>query len=111
MKQKHKFRITYYISTCDCDYTWHFNEETRQFDDIICTHKNKVRMKISNLLSDQERHYLSNLLRSGAGEVADENGNISPTATHRFVIENGFVIGAVRVIGEENSHGIRNKTE
>jgi hypothetical protein len=68
-------------------------------------------MKISNLLSDEERHYLSNLLRSGAGEVPDENGNISPTATHAFIFDKGFIVGAVRVVGEDTGHGLKGFTE
>lgn len=68
-------------------------------------------MKISNLLSDEERHYLSNLLRSGAGEVPDANGNVSDKATHAFVIDKGFIVGAVRIVGEDNSHGLRGLVE
>lgn len=55
-------------------------------------------MKISNKLTDEERHYLSNLLNSGAGEVPDENGKVSENATHVFVIENGFIVDAKKVL-------------
>jgi hypothetical protein len=54
--------------------------------------------KISNKLTDEERHYMSNLLRSGAGEVPDEKGRVSKEATHRFIIEQGFIIGAEKVV-------------
>lgn len=53
--------------------------------------------KISNKLTDEERHYLSNLLISKAGEVPDENGKVSSEATHRFIIEKGFIIGAEKI--------------
>ncbi len=69
-------------------------------------------MKISNLVSDEERHYLSNLLRSGAGEIPDESGKVSSEATHRFVIDKGFIIGAEKVIrgGKDDATNARKES-
>lgn len=55
-------------------------------------------MKISNKLTDAERHYLNNLVISGKGEVADKDGKVSVNATHQFVIDKGFIVGAIKVI-------------
>ncbi len=55
-------------------------------------------MKVSTRLTDQERHYLTNLLISGAGEIPDDEGRVSKEATHRFTVENGFIIGAEKVM-------------
>lgn len=59
-------------------------------------------MKISNQLSDIDRHYISNLLVSQAGEVPDSEGNVSKTATHRFIIEDGFIVGAEKIVRIKN---------
>lgn len=55
-------------------------------------------MKISNKLSDEHRHYLSNLINSGAGEIPDEQGKVSDEATHALVVEKGFIIDAIKVM-------------
>ena len=62
-------------------------------------------IKISNLVSDEERHYISNLIRSGAGEIPNDEGKVSPTATHRFIVDKGFIVGAEKVIriGDNNN--------
>lgn len=68
-------------------------------------------MKISNLLRDEDRHYLSNLLTSGAGEIPDEDGKVSEKATHRFVIENGFIVAAEKVIRGGDTHATTKRTK
>ncbi len=68
-------------------------------------------MKISNLVSDEERHYLSNLLRSGAGELPDEEGKVSIEATHRFIVDKGFIIGAEKVIRGGQDDAVSSRKE
>jgi len=63
-------------------------------------------MKISNLVSDEDRHYLNNLLLSGKGEVPDENGNVSKEAEFKFVINKGFITGAELIIRGEKPNAI-----
>lgn len=58
-------------------------------------------MKISNKLSNQERAYLNNLIVSGAGEVPDKDGKVSKKATHKLIVESGFVVGAVKIIRKQ----------
>jgi hypothetical protein len=58
-------------------------------------------MIISNKLSDRERHYLNNLIVSGQGEIPNKEGKVSPSATHKFVVDKGFIVGAVKIIRRE----------
>ena len=58
-------------------------------------------MIISNKVSDRERHYLNNLIVSGNGEVPDKNGKVSSNATHKLLVDKGFVVGAVKIIRKE----------
>ena len=60
--------------------------------------QNNNRMKISNKISDKERHYLNNLLVSGKGEIPDKEGNVSPQAYYKFVVEQGFIVDALKII-------------
>jgi hypothetical protein len=60
-------------------------------------------MIISNKLSDGERHYLNNLLMSGAGEIPNEDGETSEKATHIFIIDKGAIIGARKIIRKEEN--------
>jgi len=68
-------------------------------------------MKISNKIPDTERHYLNNLLISGAGEIPDDEGKVSPSASHRFIVEQGFIIGAEKVLRGEESHATKKGKE
>ena len=61
-------------------------------------------MKISNNLRDVDRHYLQNLLQSGQGELPDKEGRISKNATHKFLVSNGFIVGAEKVIHKEKNY-------
>jgi len=54
-------------------------------------------MKISNKISDAERHYINNLIQGGKAEVPDKHGSVSPKANYMFVLEEGFIIGAKRI--------------
>lgn len=58
-------------------------------------------MIISTKLRDSDRHYLNNLIVSGRGELPDKNGNVSNKATHRLVVDKGFIVGAVRIFRKE----------
>lgn len=58
-------------------------------------------MIISNKVSDRERHYLNNLVVSGQGEIPDKEGKVSKKATHKLLVEKGFIIGAVKIIRRE----------
>lgn len=55
-------------------------------------------MKISNKLSDKDRHYINNLIVSGQGELPDENDKVSSKATHIFIVDNGFIVEARKII-------------
>ena len=55
-------------------------------------------MIISNKLSDADRHYINNLIVSGTGEIPDKDGKVSKKATHILLIENGFIVGAKKII-------------
>jgi hypothetical protein len=66
-------------------------------------------MKISNLISDADRHYISNLIRSGAGELPNLNGRVSEKATHELILDKGFVVGAVKVIRGVNEDAIEKR--
>ncbi len=70
-------------------------------------------MKISNNVPDKERHYLSNLLVSGAGEIPDENGKVSANATHAFTVDKGFITGARKIIrgGQINASSKRKESK
>lgn len=54
--------------------------------------------KISNKLSDENRHYINNLIISGRGGVRDENGKLPKNITHELIVEDGFIVDANRVI-------------
>lgn len=62
-------------------------------------------MKLSNKIPDVDRHYLNNLIQSGGGEVPDEEGKVSSRATHKFILEKGFIIGAVKILRREKVKG------
>jgi hypothetical protein len=55
-------------------------------------------MKISTKITDKERHYLQNLLDSKAGEVPNILGKVSAKATHILLKEDGFIVGAKKII-------------
>lgn len=55
-------------------------------------------MKLSNSLTDKERHYIQNLIVSRAGEVRSPYKKLSPNATHELVVEKGFITGAKKII-------------
>lgn len=63
-------------------------------------------MKISNKLSDRDRHYIQNLINSGTGELPDSEGKVSKRATHIFVVSNGFIVDAIKVerVKRDNIH-------
>ena len=58
-------------------------------------------MIISNKLSDAERSYINNLVVSKAGEIPDEDGKVSKSATHILIIDKGFIIGAKKILRKE----------
>lgn len=58
-------------------------------------------MIISNKLTDKDRHYINNLIVSGRGEIPNKEGKVSDKATHRLVVEKGFIVDAVKVIRKE----------
>ncbi len=59
-------------------------------------------MRISNKLSDADRHYINNLIVSGRGEVPDKEGKVSDNATHKLQVEKGFIVGAMKIIRKED---------
>lgn len=60
--------------------------------------KIQTMLKISNKVSDEERHYLNNLIISARGELPDEDGKVSENATHVLVVDKGFIVAARKVI-------------
>lgn len=60
-------------------------------------------MIISNKLSNEERHYIQNLVTSGNGEIPDESGKVSNKATHVLLVEKGFITGARKIIRKEET--------
>lgn len=58
-------------------------------------------MKISTKLSSEERHYLANIINSGTGEIPDKDGKVSKKATYKFIVENGFIIGAIKIVRKD----------
>lgn len=60
-------------------------------------------MIISNKLSNEERHYIQNLVTSGTGEIPDEYGKVSDRATHILVVDKGFITGARKIIRKEEN--------
>lgn len=60
-------------------------------------------MRISNKLSDKDRHYINNLVVSKQGEIPDANGKVSEKATHKFIIDKGFIVGAMKIIRKEEN--------
>jgi hypothetical protein len=58
-------------------------------------------MRISNQLRDVDRHYLNNLIVSGLGEIPDKDGKVSSRATHKFVLEKGFIVAAIKIMKKE----------
>ncbi len=55
-------------------------------------------LKLSTKITDAERHYLNNIIHSGQAEVPDKKGKVSPNASYILTIEDGFVIGAKKIL-------------
>lgn len=55
-------------------------------------------LKLSNKITDAERHYLNNIIQSGQAEAPDKKGKVSPDASYILTIEDGFVVGAKKIL-------------
>lgn len=59
-------------------------------------------MRISNQVTDKERHYLANLLDSGLGYIPLKGEKIPQNVTHQFIVDKGFIIGAKKIIRNDS---------
>lgn len=74
---------------------------TRLNGKFVALQSRKVTMKISTKLSSEERHYLANLINSGTAEIPDSEGKVSKKASYKLVVEQGFIVGAVKIIRKQ----------